>query len=463
MSLWDVVIIGAGPAGMAAAATAADIGGDVMVLDEQASPGGQIYRGILKSGAALTGILGEDYRYGHALADTLVRHAGQGRLRYESAATVWRVDPDGAIAYSVAGKAHQVRARHIILATGALERAMPVPGWTLPGAMTAGAAQIMLKSAALASDDAVLVGAGPLLYLVAAQMIDAGSPPLALVETQTLGDHIRAARQFGAALKGWSALAKGLGLLARIRRAGIKRYTACTDIRLAGAEKVEAVTFMSGSKQHTIACSLALLHQGVVPNTQISRALRLDHRWDAAQFCFRPVVDAWGLSSNTVVSIAGDGAGIGGARAAESAGILAALNAASRIGMLETEERDQLAVPARRDRNNHFAVRPLLDALYAPPDWVRRPSDDVVVCRCEEVTAGDIRRYAKLGCVGPNQTKAFGRCGMGPCQGRMCGLSVTEILAEANGLPQDDVGAYRIRSPLKPISLGELASLGEDA
>lgn len=463
MSLWDVVIVGAGPAGMAAAATAADIGGDVMVLDEQASPGGQIYRGILNSGETLTTMLGEDYAYGHALADSLVRQAGLGELRYERAATVWRVDPDGAIAYSVAGKAHQVRAKHIILATGALERPVPVPGWTLPGAMTAGAAQIMLKAAALVCDDAVLVGAGPLLYLVAAQMIDAGSPPRALVETQTLGDYIRAAGQFTSALKGWRALAKGLGLLAKIRRAGIKRYKACTDIRLEGTEKVEAVTFASGSKNHSIACSLALLHQGVVPNTQISRALRLDHHWDNAQLCFRPAVDRWGLSSNAVVSIAGDGAGIGGARAAESAGIVAALNAASRIGMLDTAERDQLAISARRDLDRHLAVRPFLDALYAPPGRVRRPPDDVVVCRCEEVTAGDIRRYAGLGCVGPNQTKAFGRCGMGPCQGRMCGLSVTEILAEANIMSQDDVGAYRIRSPLKPVTLGELASLHEDA
>jgi len=463
MSLWDVVVVGAGPAGMAAAVAAADIGGDVMVLDEQKSPGGQIYRGVLQTSDALASILGEEYRAGHTLADTLVREAGQGKLRYESAATVWRVDPDGALAYSVAGVAHQVRARHIILATGALERAVPVPGWTLPGAMTAGAAQIMLKSEALVSDDAVLVGAGPLLYLVAAQMIDAGSPPRALVETQTLSDHLRAAGHFSSAIKGWRALAKGLGLLARIRRAGVKRHTACTDIRLEGNGRVEAVTFRSGSRNHTIACSLALLHQGVVPNTQISRALRLDHRWDAAQFCFRPVVDPWGQSSNPAVSIAGDGAGIGGAKAAESAGILAALNAASRIGMLDTAERDQLAADARRDLESHLAVRPFLDALYAPPDWVRRPGDEVVICRCEEVTAGNIRHYARLGCVGPNQTKAFGRCGMGPCQGRICGLPVTEILAEANDMPQDDVGAYRIRAPLKPITLGELASLDEDA
>jgi len=131
--------------------------------------------------------------------------------------------------------------------------------------------------------------------------------------------------------------------------------------------------------------------------------------------------------------------------------------------MLDTAERDQLAADARRDLESHLAVRPFLDALYAPPDWVRRPGDEVVVCRCEEVTAGNIRHYAGLGCVGPNQTKAFGRCGMGPCQGRICGLPVTEILSEANDMPQDEVGAYRIRAPLKPITLGELASLDEDA
>jgi len=219
------------------------------------------------------------------------------------------------------------------------------------------------------------------------------------------------------------------------------------------------VEFVSGGRSHQIPCSTVLLHQGVVPNTQITRALRLDHVWDGAQRCFRPIVDRWGASSNPAISIAGDGAGIGGALAAELSGRLAALNAAFGIGLIDTARRDADAEPLRGELEKHRAVRPFLDAVYAPPGEILSPADATLVCRCEEVTAGDIRRYARIGCVGPNQTKAFGRCGMGPCQGRICGLPVTEILARENNLPHDEVGAYRIRAPIKPISLGEIASL----
>ena len=108
------------------------------------------------------------------------------------------------------------------------------------------------------------------------------------------------------------------------------------------------------------------------------------------------------------------------------------------------------------------AIRPFLDRLYQPPKEILTPKDETVVCRCEEVSAVDIRDYAKIGCLGPNQTKAFGRSGMGPCQGRCCGLTVTEILASENKLSQQEVGSYRIRSPIKPVTLGEIAQADDD-
>jgi len=465
MTRADIVIVGAGPAGMAAASVAADLGADVLVLDEQAGPGGQIYRSIEFSDALRAGILGEDYAAGGILA----REFAGKSVRFERAATVWRVDPDGVIAYSRANRAHRVRAGHVILATGAQERPVPLPGWTLPGIMTAGAAQIMLKSAAIAPRDAVLAGSGPLLYLLADQLIRAGVPPRALIETQTVRNHLAAARHLPGAVVGWRAIAKGMALLRGIRAAGVERFTACREIRLIGEEsatgdaRVAGIAFVCGTVERRIACSTVLLHQGVVPNTQITRSLRLDHVWDDAQRCFRPVLDAWGASSNPRISVAGDGASIGGAKAAEAAGRLAALDAALRIGVIDRDRRDRGAGPLQRLRGRELAVRPFLDALYAPPLQILQPVDETIVCRCEEVTAGAIRGYAKLGCVGPNQTKAFGRCGMGPCQGRFCGLTVTEILAMETGLPHGQVGAYRIRAPIKPVTLGEIASLaGED-
>ncbi|WP_229635511.1 (2Fe-2S)-binding protein [Pseudomonas syringae] len=105
----------------------------------------------------------------------------------------------------------------------------------------------------------------------------------------------------------------------------------------------------------------------------------------------------------------------------------------------------------------NLRIRPLLDALYQAKEENRIPADNVIVCRCEEVTAGDLRGFVALGCAGPNQAKSFGRCGMGPCQGRMCGLTVTEVIAKARGVSAAEVGHYRVRPPTKPITLGELA------
>ncbi|MCO4757489.1 MAG: (2Fe-2S)-binding protein, partial [Oceanospirillaceae bacterium] len=106
-----------------------------------------------------------------------------------------------------------------------------------------------------------------------------------------------------------------------------------------------------------------------------------------------------------------------------------------------------------------LAIRPFLDRLYSPAAEFLRPSDETMVCRCEEVTAGEIRSLARSGCAGPNQAKAFSRAGMGPCQGRLCGLTVSQLMAEASNRPVSEVGYYNIRSPIKPVTLAEVAGV----
>ena len=211
-------------------------------------------------------------------------------------------------------------------------------------------------------------------------------------------------------------------------------------------------------------CSSAtflLLHHGVVPNTQMSRLLRVEHVWDAHQLAWHPQVDDWGQTSLPGFRIAGDGASIAGALAAQAGGTIAALGAAHALDRLTDGERDARALPARRALAQQLRIRPFLDALYRPPQWIDTPSDDTIVCRCEEVTAGQVREMARLGRQGPNQTKFFSRCGMGPCQGRMCGLVVTQILAAELHQPPQQIGAYRIRSPLRPIPLASLAAMSD--
>ncbi|TCP44216.1 NAD(P)/FAD-dependent oxidoreductase [Rhodovulum marinum] len=450
----DLLILGAGPAGMAAAAEAASAGLSVALLDEQARPGGQIYRDVTEVPKARAAILGPEYTAGRRLADAITTP----RIRPIPGATVWKLDPDRTVAYSVDGQAAQIRGHRLLIATGALERPVPIPGWTLPGVMTAGAAQILLKQSGVVPRRAVIAGCGPLVYLIGAQMVRAGTPPLALVETQTRGDFMAALPHLGGALKGWRAMAKGLGWIAELKRAGVPRHTGARDLAVEGEGRAQALSFTTRSRQR-IDCDTVLLHEGVVPNTQATRSLGLPHRWDAGQHCFVPDHDRWGETALPGIYVAGDGAGIGGALAAELAGRLVGLHAAAALGRWEQAERDRLAVPLFAALARERAARPFLDAAYPPSPQSRAPADATIVCRCEEVTAGDIRRYARLGCTGPNQAKAFGRAGMGPCQGRYCGLTVTSILAESNGKSPQETGYYRIRPPLKPVTLGELAAM----
>lgn len=442
---------------MAAATQASDCGASVLVLDEQREPGGQVFRNVLAADEKRVAFLGADYAAGRSLAEAMNRSG----IRREMGATVWRVDADATVTYSVDGTARQAVGRQIIVATGALERPVPLPGWTLPGVMSVGAAQILMKANGLVAEKAVLVGSGPLLYLLAAQMCAAGAAPKALIETQNRGDALRSLQHGLGALKGWRLLAKGLGLIATVKRAGVPRYTAAANIRITGSDRAEAVTFSHGGKSREIRCDHVFLHQGVVPNTQISRSLGLEHHWNDRQRCFEPVVDTMGATSLERIRIAGDGAAINGAQAAEIQGRLAACGALLAVGRIDQQRHDSLVHPLERDLALQVAPRPFLETLYPPAPETLRPADGTVICRCEEVTAGEIRAQARIGCVGPNQTKAFSRCGMGPCQGRYCGLAVTEILATENNMSPQEVGSYRIRAPLKPVTLGELASLAE--
>lgn len=451
----DLAIIGAGPAGMAAADTAAAAGLNVILLDEQARPGGQIYRDVDRVGPLRGDLLGPDYLAGRRLTAAL----SQDGINHIHGAVVWAIEEGSRIHYTGGDGGGAIQAKNILIATGALERPMPLPGWARPGVMTAGAAQILLKQSGVLPRRAVLVGAGPLLYLIAAQMVRAGVPPVALVETQTRADTLRGLRHVAGALRGWRYLLKGVSMLREIRRAGVPRYTGVSGITIEGEERAEAVCFTAGGAAHRLDCETVLLHHGVVPNTQAARSVGIAHRWDAQQACFVPELDAWGRSDLRTVYVAGDGAGIGGAAVAAVAGRLAALDIARDLGRITLADRDGQAVGLRRALHRERAIRPFLDTVYPPAPEALHPADTTTICRCEEVTAGEIRRQAARGCRGPNQAKAFGRAGMGPCQGRFCGLTVTNLLSEANNATQDETGYFRIRPPLKPVTLGELAAL----
>ncbi|MCC0064948.1 MAG: FAD-dependent oxidoreductase [Defluviimonas sp.] len=447
----DLIIVGAGPAGMAAAATAAAGGGRVLLLDEQPRAGGQIYRNVGAGGDARPW-LGKDYAAGRPLVAALQAPG----ITAEFGATVWRIEAGPRVVWSRDGESHVCAARHVLLAGGAQERPVPFPGWTLPGVMPAGAPQILMKTSGLLPRDAVLAGSGPLLYLIAAQMIDAGAAPQALVETQGPAMMLRATRHLPRALMAAGTLAKGLGLIRKIKAAGVARHTGAAGFRaeVAGDGDI-AFSFTAGGRAHRLVTPLLLTHQGVVPSTHVSRAAGAAHEWNEAQQAFQPKRDAWGATDVPGIHVAGDGAGIGGAEAAQAAGRLAACDILHRLGRLDEASRDRKAAPDRAALRRAMAIRPFLDAAYAPLPEFLAPEGDTIVCRCEEITAADIRASVDEGANGPRQVKTATRAGMGPCQGRMCDLTVRGILAACGTRP----ATPRARTPIKPVKLGELAAL----
>ena len=456
---YDIAIIGAGPAGMAAASVAAEHGASVLLLDEQQEAGGQIYKSVSSRNFMDRNILGQDYYAGLELVTEL----GSSRADHVTGATVWQVSPEREIGVSKDGTARIVTAGQVIIATGAQERPFPVPGWTLPGVMSAGGAQSLLKSSGLAEPHAVFAGSGPLLYLAATQYMKAGIPIRAILDTTPRTNALRALPHLPAALMSIGALMKGRRWIAGLHAAGIPFITHVEDLRLEGEAYVKGVEYRLGKRWHRIETRNVFLHQGVVPNVNLAMAAGCAHRWSDAQLCWHAVTDNWAESDVPGIAIAGDGVAIGGARAADYQGRIAAYGALHRCRRLERTERDRHAAPFRKALRKEMRLRPFLDALFRPPKHLRIPEGDAtIVCRCEEVPAALIRDSVALGCVGPNQLKSFSRCGMGPCQGRFCGLTVSEMIAETLGVPVSQVGALRLRPPVKPLMLGELADMAAE-
>ncbi|MEH6648924.1 MAG: FAD-dependent oxidoreductase [Motiliproteus sp.] len=451
---YDIAIIGAGPAGMSAAITASTAGASVVVIDDKARPGGQIYRNVGNSPLHNSDLLGADYLQGRSLIDSF-NNCPAEKL---SAANVWHLGENGEVLFSQNQQTRSLSAREVIVTVGAMERPFPINGWHLPGVMSAGSAQVMLKSDGLVCDDAVFVGTGPLLYLIVAQYLRLGVRVRALVDTTPVSNYIQSIRYLPGALAHARMLAKGLGLLNEIRRSGTAVYRFAREVKIVGEGRASGVCFQAKGQTHQLDSNHIFLHQGVIPNLNMTRSLGLKHRWCSQQLCWKPTINNWGQSSIDSIAVAGDGGGIVGAEGAELSGKLAALNQLHRLGRIDKRQRDSQAAPSQHRLQHLNRFRQYIDRLYSPQDQQRLPQqDDTVVCRCEEQNLGQLRAGFDQGARGPNELKSLTRCGMGPCQGRQCGHTVSELLAQWRDEPVEAVGYYRLRSPMRLLNLTELS------
>jgi len=443
---------------MSAATIARRYGLDVLVVDEQPSPGGQIWRNIEKvSETPRMAVLGKAYKEGVEV----VRQFRASGAAYEPGTQVWQVEGGPRAFMTQNGAATSVEAGNLLLATGAQERPAPFPGWTLPGVMTIGAAQIVLKSSdQIPSHPVWIAGSGPLSLLYAVQLLQAGGRIAGFLDTSRPGQMPNAIPHlFRAMLSAPTDLLKGLGWLMSLKRR-VPFIGHVTEIEAFGTDVLERIRYVTaGGVSATVDASLLLVHEGVVPTIHPTLAMGCRHVWNVDQESFAPELSSWGETSEPGVFVAGDGAGIGGATAACLRGELAALGILAKNGKISETEAATLAKPIRSRLKRALGTRPFLDRLYRPRPSVFVPPDHTIACRCEEVTVASVRAQIASGRTGPNQVKAFTRAGMGPCQGRQCGYTIARVLAAAEQRTVPDVGLYRVRPPLKPVTLSELAAL----
>ncbi|WP_145032936.1 FAD/NAD(P)-dependent oxidoreductase [Pantoea ananatis] len=458
----DLLVIGCGPAGMAAASRAAEHGLSVAIIEERASAGGQIYRGLADGPFRKRRELGADYLAGKSL----LARFDAFNIDAFFGASLWRIDFEGETKIATflwQGKKQRMVFRKLLIATGSIERPVAFEGWTLPGVMNTGAAQLLLKQSGIAPDGRiVLAGNGPLQLLFAQQLLSLGIAITAILDTAPPVSHAGIVlKQLFSLIPHTPKLMKGARMLSAIKRAGIPIHHNVSALKATGEGRLDAVQFTANGSAHLLKADVLLMHEGVIPNNHLSQAIGCRHHWDEQQACFRPELDEYGESSINGIFIAGDGASIRGAVAASATGDIAVLRILEQL-QKGTGASQQALQKAMALRNKEQRFRPFLEQMY-PPGLARAPfSDNTLICRCEEVTAGELRAAVHDGAIGPAQAKAFTRCGMGACQGRTCGSIVSRFIAEEAQLDMNAVGSYRVRFPLKPMTLGDMSDFDQE-
>ncbi len=453
----DVLVVGGGPAGLSAAAAAAETGAAVILIDERPKLGGQYYK--QPSEGMEIGTSDPQYARGRDLiervrrADVSVFHGTQvwaafGRQR------ILATSPDGMLV---------LRPDRLILAPGAYERGVPMPGWTLPGFMTTGAVQTLLRAYGVPPGARVIVsGNGPLNIQVAAELVHAGVTVVALAELSRLASltNVVNALRMTAADPGlaWD----GGGYVRTLVRTRVPIFLGSSVMSARGDGRVEQATVMRidaggfpiEGTARTFDVDTVCAGFGFLPSNEIARSLGCEHAFDAQRGHLVAQVDATGRSSVEGVWIVGDGAGLAGARAAQATGFLAGLDAARR----STEHLSREAIRVSRDRRRAERFQHALARLYAAPRLVDQLAQgSTVVCRCENVQLDSVEDAYSSGMIESGAVKRMTRAGMGHCQGRYCSAVLGELGARKLGCRPDERSGFAPAPPFKPLVLSALS------
>lgn len=443
------VVIGAGPAGTRAVEQLVRAGLAPSWIEESPDGGGRIFQrpppGFARRPRDL---YGADARRATALHATL--DALKPRTDWRPDTLAWNIRPRDRQLDLLTGGTLRATLDYdaLILCTGAMDRVLPIPGWTLPNVTTLGGAQIALKAQGVGiGARPVFIGTGPLLVLAALQYAKAGAPPALVLDTTSFRD-----KAFASAGLLWNlpTFLRGLRYTAELRLRRIPFAEDATPIAIEGEGRAAALRWRdAGGREHVTPCDAVAMGWGLKPEAQLADLAGIPFRFDADQRNWVPEHDAAGRTPVPGVYLAGDGAGIGGAEVAELAGARAAQALLEDAGKpFDHALRYHLDTRLRTEARFRHALE---RAFPFPARLARMMPDETLLCRCEAITAGALREAALEGAPEVNRAKALSRIGMGRCQGRVCGPPAAEVLSAALNIPVQDVGRLRGQMPVKPI------------
>jgi len=463
---FDAVIIGMGPAGMAAAIEMAEQGVNTSVIDESPEAGGQIYRRF-STGLEIsdTNFLGPKHKNGAKLIKRFnsLRH----KITVLSDTYVWGFFGANTLSLVKQGEICLVTFNKLLLTEGAMERSIPFPGWTLPGIMTLGGLQrTVIHERLLPGRRFLLAGCSPLLLPVAAALTAAGAEIIALCDTITLKDYLRLIphliRQKDLAHE---AAAYFLPLL----KSSIPSFRPYAVVAAHGEQRVEEMTVAKLDKEwkpvpdseKKFSIDIGAVSYGFVPSARLARLCGCAHVYDPVQSYWIPKTDDYMRTSIDNIYVAGDSAGIGGADLAEVEGRIAANHIALELGRLSFKNLEKRLEALYKVRNRIRGYSAAINKIFSPKTGLYSIMDGkTIVCRCEQVTREEIQKgISEFGCRNINEVKRT-RVGMGLCQGRTCESVVTHLLTQ-HDVPIEEVAYLGLRPPLSPIPFSTFENWAE--
>lgn len=465
---YDVAIIGAGPAGLAALTELAGKGLKIAVIDEQPRAGGQIYRQPPASFKVGNWLSGKLYEEGKALLRR-AEHAPGTDWHLESAALGFYEDQTGERVLWVGTPegVKSLRARAWLIAAGCYDMPVAFPGWTLPGVMAAGGVQAFVKSQQLVPGERfVFAGSHPLQLIVAEQVLNAGGHIAALVFSQSASRALAALRRPGVLARHWRKFAAAAGALARLRRAGVPILFNHAITAAEGSDQVTGAVVApldetgrpDPGRSRSFACDRVAFCYGFLPSSELARQAGAAAEWDRVAGGGWIISHDGAMRSNLAgLYVAGEVTRVAGAESAAEQGRLAAFSILADLG-LGADRAAQAAASRRLGEITAFAD--LLRDLARPPEALfdHMAGDQVTLCRCENVTFGAFRAAMKDAShiLTADAAKLLSRTGMGPCQGRYCGHAVRRTLACLRGIDPGEVGGFTVRPPVKPVPLSDI-------